>query len=106
MNLSPLLLLQASTDLRETFRLLDLPETWVVVLVVLPVLALVAWLGYRGERIANGGRWVLATLRFLALAILMGCSGSSDSAPATTAPPETTAAPVTTVVEKAELAQS
>ena len=71
MNLSPLALLQASTDLRETFRLLDLPETWVVVLVVLPVLALVAWLGYRGERIGNGGRWVLATLRFLALAILM-----------------------------------
>jgi Mg-chelatase subunit ChlD len=62
---------QATTDLRESLRLLDLPETWVVVLVVLPALALVSWLGYRKERLSPTARATLATLRFLALAILM-----------------------------------
>lgn len=63
-------LIQASTDLRESFRLLDLPATWLVVLVVLPALAGIAWLGYRSEALSGGVRFTLATLRFLALALL------------------------------------
>ena len=57
-----LALLQASTDLRESFRLLDLPATWVVVLVVLPALAGIAWLGYRSEPLSGGVRVTLDVL--------------------------------------------
>lgn len=57
--------------LRENLRLLDVPEPWVLVLIVLPALALICWAGYRGERISTGARFVLSTLRFLALATLL-----------------------------------
>lgn len=65
-------LLQAAsaTGVRETFRLLDIPEAWIVVLVVLPLCALVAWLAYRSEDLAPGPRATLVVLRFLALVLL------------------------------------
>jgi uncharacterized membrane protein len=56
--------------LRETLRLLDLPAGWIVALVVLPLLAGVAWLGYARESIAPRWRWVLASLRFASLLVL------------------------------------
>ena len=59
------------TGLRESLRLLDLPEMWVVVLVILPLFALICWLGYRGERLSTAWRFFLSGLRFLALAILL-----------------------------------
>ncbi|MBL8860511.1 MAG: hypothetical protein JNK02_00730 [Planctomycetes bacterium] len=59
-----------SSGVRQTFRLLDLPEAWIVVLIVLPLLALVAWVAYRSEDLTPGPRAVLVTLRFLALALL------------------------------------
>lgn len=57
--------------LRETFRLLDLPESWVIVLVLLPLLAIVSWIGYGRERLPNSMRWLLVSLRFVALAALL-----------------------------------
>jgi hypothetical protein len=60
-----------STGLRETLRLLDLPELWVLVLVILPLAAGVCWLGYRGERLSTGAKLLLASLRFVALATLL-----------------------------------
>ena len=46
----------AGTGLRESLRLLDMPAAWVLVLVVLPIVLLVCWLGYRGERRGRGFR--------------------------------------------------
>lgn len=60
----------SGTGVRETFRLLDIPEAWIVVLVVLPLCALVAWLAYRSEDLAPGPRAMLVVLRFLALVLL------------------------------------
>lgn len=57
--------------LRETFRLLDLPESWVLVLVLFPLLAIVSWIGYGRERLPNSMRWILVSLRFVALAALL-----------------------------------
>jgi hypothetical protein len=51
------LLAQSGTGLRESFRLLDLPETWLIVLVILPVLGAIAYFGYRGEALATPMRW-------------------------------------------------
>ena len=62
----------ASTGTRESFRLLDMPEPWVVVLVLLPLCALVAWIGYARESISPRARTVLAALRFAALVLLVG----------------------------------
>ena len=59
------------TGLRESFRLLDLPPAWVLVLVVLPGLAALAYLGYRREPLSRGMRTTLAVLRFLAMALLL-----------------------------------
>jgi len=61
---------ESGTGVRETFRLLDIPEAWIVVLVVLPLCALVAWLAYRSEDLAPGPRAMLVVLRFLALVLL------------------------------------
>lgn len=62
----------ADTGLRESFRLLDLPELWVVVLLILPALALLAWLGYRTETgLSTRARTVLGALRFAALTLLV-----------------------------------
>ncbi len=70
MNALALLTLESSTGTRESFRLLDMPATWIVVLAVLPALALICWLGYRGEALSTRLRFGLGLLRFLALALL------------------------------------
>lgn len=57
--------------LRESFKLLDLPELWVLVLVILPACALVAWIGYAREKRSLAIRLLLAGLRFGALAVLL-----------------------------------
>ncbi|MEM7515870.1 MAG: hypothetical protein AAF368_02960, partial [Planctomycetota bacterium] len=57
--------------LREKLRFLEMPEAWIVVLVLLPALALVAWLGYRRESISGPMRMLLTTLRFGALLVLL-----------------------------------
>lgn len=62
----------AGTGVRETFRLLDMPEAWVVVLVVIPACALIAWIGYRRETLPLRSRVILATLRGAALLLLFG----------------------------------
>jgi hypothetical protein len=60
-----------AAGMRESLRLLDLPATWVLVLVILPLAALVCWLGYRGERLSPLSRGVLFSLRFGALLVLL-----------------------------------
>ena len=60
------------TGMRETLRFLDLPEAWVGVLIILPLTAGVAWIGYRREHLQPWARWTLVSLRFVALAILLG----------------------------------
>ncbi len=62
----------AATGTRASWRFLDEPEPWVTVLVVLPVLAAVSWIGYRREGLPPLWRATLASLRFGALAILFG----------------------------------
>lgn len=61
----------SGTDLRESFRLLDVPELWIVVLVLLPLCALVAWIGYGRESLSPRARFVLSALRFAALVLLL-----------------------------------
>ncbi|MFN0243457.1 MAG: hypothetical protein ACKVWV_11245 [Planctomycetota bacterium] len=58
--------------LRETFRLLDLPELWIIVLVCLPLAAIVAWIGYGRAAIPTRARILLSGLRFAALLLLLG----------------------------------
>jgi uncharacterized membrane protein len=58
------------TGVRETFRLLDAPASWVIVLVVVPLCALLSWIGYRREKISTGARGLLVGLRCLALLLL------------------------------------
>ncbi len=57
--------------LRQTFRLLDLPEMWILVLVLLPLLAFASWIGYGREKLPGPARAALIGLRFLALAGLL-----------------------------------
>ncbi len=69
--LAPFQSQSAETGLRQTLRLADAPELWVVVLLLLPALALLCWLGYRKEALAPWKRATLAALRFLALLVLL-----------------------------------
>ncbi len=55
---------------RESLRLLELPELWVVVLVLAPLAVLVAWTAYAREPLSRGARLTLSGLRFTALALL------------------------------------
>jgi uncharacterized membrane protein len=59
------------TGVRATFRLLDMPAPWIVVLILLPLCALVAWIGYGREAIAARARAILAGLRFAALLLIL-----------------------------------
>jgi uncharacterized membrane protein len=59
-----------ATGVEETLRLLDLPEMWVVVLVVLPLFAGLAWLGYARENLSRAMRALLLGLRFAAFVLL------------------------------------
>jgi len=61
---------ETGTGLRETFRLLDLPELWIVVLIVVPLCAGIAWIAYRTEELSTGPRATLIVLRFVALLLL------------------------------------
>lgn len=61
----------ANAGVRETFRLLDLPEAWVLVLLVLPATVLLAWLGYARESLSPRARATLVLLRFLAFLLLL-----------------------------------
>jgi uncharacterized membrane protein len=61
----------AGPDLRETWRLADLPEAWVIVLLVLPGVFLLSWLGYRHQGIAPRWRFLLGGLRAGAVLLLL-----------------------------------
>ncbi len=63
----------AETDaaLSVTWRLLDQPAAWVLVLFVIPAAATLAAVAYRKEPLPRGPRWVLASLRFVSLALLI-----------------------------------
>ncbi len=56
--------------LSQTLRLIDLPPAWIVVLVVLPLFALVAWIGYGRESLSSRSRLLLTGLRILAFLLL------------------------------------
>lgn len=54
----------------ESLRLLELPELWIVVLILLPLAALLAWGGYAREALSTPARVLLSGLRFAAFALL------------------------------------
>jgi uncharacterized membrane protein len=56
---------------RETWRLLEVPDLWVVVLVLVPATAAVAWLAYLKEKLGPRIRPFLIALRFAALWLLL-----------------------------------
>ncbi len=55
----------------ETWRLIEIPPLWVVILVLVPVVVGVSCLAYWREKLARRPRLVLITLRCLTLALLM-----------------------------------
>lgn len=59
-----------ATGVEETVRLLDLPAVWLVVLVLLPLFAGLAWLGYARENLSRPMRATLFALRFAAFVLL------------------------------------
>ncbi|MEM7204275.1 MAG: hypothetical protein AAF628_28710 [Planctomycetota bacterium] len=62
----------AAVHTEETFRLLAPPELWQLVLIVLPLVIGFAWWSYGGlRRLAPRPRVLLATLRGLAIAIIL-----------------------------------
>lgn len=63
---------QEATIAEETFRFLNLPELWVLGLVIVPALIAFAWWSYGGlARLAQPWRIGLATLRGLAIALCL-----------------------------------
>ncbi|MSR62281.1 MAG: VWA domain-containing protein [Planctomycetes bacterium] len=58
------------TGVEQSLRLLDLPAAWVVVLVVLPLFAFVAWTGYSRENLTRPMRATLLALRLAAFVLL------------------------------------
>src|SRR5262245_25719656 len=58
------------TGLEQSLRLLDLPPAWVVVLIVLPLFAAVAWIGYGRENLSRAMRVTLLALRVAAFVLL------------------------------------
>lgn len=61
---------EPSDATRETWRLLEMPAAWVVVLVLLPSLAFIAGLGYWREKLSTSQKATLSSLRFLSLLAL------------------------------------
>ncbi|MFN0007093.1 MAG: VWA domain-containing protein [Planctomycetota bacterium] len=59
------------TGMRESFKLLDAPEAWVIVLLVLPACAALAWFVYARESVSPRARGLLAALRFASLLLLL-----------------------------------
>jgi uncharacterized membrane protein len=70
-NFQTLAAAQTDAGLRESLQLLDLPEPWVIVLVVAPALATLVWIGYRGESLSTPARATLSILRATALMLLL-----------------------------------
>ena len=56
---------------RESFRLLDLPDAWVVVMVLVPAALAISALAYWREPISRRARGWLGGLRFLSILLLM-----------------------------------
>ncbi len=54
----------------QSLRLLDLPEMWVVVLLLVPIAVLIAWASYARETLSNAARVLLTCLRLGAFALL------------------------------------
>jgi len=63
-------LFQIAEGASSELRFVDAPETWILVLIVLPVLAGVALLSYRSEPISTPWKAALGALRFAAIALL------------------------------------
>lgn len=70
--MNALLLLQEiqATGTERSLRLLDLPPAWIVVLVVLPAFAALAWVGYSREHLGRPMRALLVALRLAAFVLL------------------------------------
>jgi len=62
---------RVSDATRETWRLLEMPAPWIVVLVLVPALALVAGLGYWRESLPRAQRVILSGLRFASMLTLL-----------------------------------
>lgn len=56
---------------RESLRLADLPEAWVVVLVLAPLALAISWAAYAREPLSRGWRFLLSGLRFAALSLVL-----------------------------------
>jgi hypothetical protein len=56
---------------RESWRLLDLPPAWVIVLVLLPAAAAIASIAYWREPISRRSKRLLGSLRFVAILLLL-----------------------------------
>ncbi len=63
--------LDVGLGIRENLRLLDMPEMWVVVMVILPLVAIVAYVAYARESVGRGMRGLLVALRMSALGVLL-----------------------------------
>lgn len=62
---------EVASDTRSSLRLLDAPAPWVLVLVVLPLLVLACAACYAREPLPRAAKWLLGSLRFLALACIV-----------------------------------
>ena len=67
----PLSLLSEDRALRESWRLLEAPALWVIVLVIAPLVALISWYAYRSESLPGRVRAILMGLRTAALCLLL-----------------------------------
>lgn len=67
----PLSLLSEDRALRESWRLLEAPALWVIVLVIAPLVALISWYAYRSESLPGRVRAILMGLRTVALCLLL-----------------------------------
>ncbi|MEY2784845.1 MAG: hypothetical protein RL277_1052 [Planctomycetota bacterium] len=70
MNLALLQEALSGEGTRATFQLLDLPELWIVVLLVIPGSFVLAWISYLGQGVELRRRIVLAGLRAFAFLLL------------------------------------
>lgn len=61
----------AGESVQETWRFLELPPLWVVVLVLVPGALAIAAAAYWRESLSPRTRWTLITLRFLSLMLLL-----------------------------------
>jgi hypothetical protein len=57
--------------LQESWRLLEAPAPWVIVLVIAPLVALISWYAYRSESLPGRVRGILIGLRTVSLCLLL-----------------------------------